>query len=119
MSGYDPISAAIRLCARLNVAGFPARSGGMVISLSTRFEAPVNDCDRNTDIEVLARMAARLAGRDPDEHLRMELAEVVAFDDVLWRYPDFLDRAEAAYEMLHCYPFVQSDQPAEQSVSAL
>ena len=119
MSGYDPISAAIRLCARLDVAGHPARSGGLVISLSNRIEALVNDCDRNTDIEVLARMAARLAGRDPDEHLRMELAEVVAFDDVLWRYPDFLGRAEAAYEMLLCYPFVQDEKPAEQSVSAL
>ena len=93
--------------------------GGLVVSLFTRFEAPVNDCDRNTDIEMLARMAARLAGRDPDEHLRMELAEVVAFDDVLWRYPDFLTRAEAAYEMLHCYPFVQSEQPAEQSIGPL
>jgi hypothetical protein len=25
---------------------------------------------------------------------------VVAFDDVMWRYPDFLTRAEAAYDAL-------------------
>ena len=58
-------------------------------------------CDaRLVDIEALAKMAARLAGRDPDEHVRLELADVIAFDDVMWRYPDFLARAEAAYELL-------------------
>ncbi len=45
-------------------------------------------------------MAARLAGRDPDEHLRMILGDVTAFDDVIWRYPDFLKRAESAYVLL-------------------
>ena len=45
-------------------------------------------------------MAARHAGRDPDEHFRFKLAHVVAFDDVMWRYPDFVARAEAAYEIL-------------------
>jgi hypothetical protein len=55
---------------------------------------------RVEDLETLARMAARLAGRDPDEHLKLELANVIAFDDVIWRYPDFLTRAEAAYELL-------------------
>ena len=55
---------------------------------------------RLADIETLAKMAARHAGRDPDEHLRLKLADVVAFDDVMWRYPDFLARAEAAYEAL-------------------
>ena len=45
-------------------------------------------------------MAARHAGRDPDEHLRLKLADVVAFDDVMWRYPDFVARAEAAYDAL-------------------
>lgn len=47
-----------------------------------------------------SRMAARMAGRDPDEHLKIALAEVVPFDDLLWRYPDFLTRAEAAYHAL-------------------
>ena len=51
---------------------------------------------RLADIEVLARMAARLAGRDPGEHVRLKLGDVVVFDDVMWRYPDFLARAEAA-----------------------
>ena len=55
---------------------------------------------RLADIETLAKMAARHAGRDPDEHLRLQLADVVAFDDVMWRYPDFVARAEAAYEAL-------------------
>ena len=55
---------------------------------------------RSVDIETLAKMAARHAGRDPDEHVRLKLADVVAFDDVMWRYPDFLARAEAAYDAL-------------------
>ena len=55
---------------------------------------------RMADIEVLARMAARLAGRDPDEHVVLRLGDVVAFDGLLWRYPDFLARAEAAYAQL-------------------
>ncbi len=45
-------------------------------------------------------MAARLAGRDPDEHVVLRLGDVVAFDGLLWRYPDFLARAEAAYAQL-------------------
>lgn len=56
--------------------------------------------ERSADIETLARMAARLAGRDPDEYLKMTLGEVTAFDDYIWRYPDFLNRAEAAYALL-------------------
>lgn len=60
----------------------------------------MNDQLRTEHIETLARVAAELAGRDPDEHLRLELGDVVAFDDVMWRYPDFLARAEAAYDVL-------------------
>ena len=56
--------------------------------------------ERNAVIETLARTAARLAGRDPDEYLKMVLGEVTAFDDYIWRYPDFLNRAEAAYALL-------------------
>lgn len=56
--------------------------------------------ERSEDIKTLARMAARLAGRDPDEHVILKLAGMVAFDDQLWRYPDFLTRAETAYEAL-------------------
>jgi len=52
------------------------------------------------DIETLARMAARLAGRDPDEHLKMALGEVVPFEGPMWTYPDFLVRAGAAYHAL-------------------
>ena len=55
------------------------------------------------DIEMLARMAARLAGRDPDEDARIEIGGVVAFDDVMWRYPDFLARADAAYHVLEMH----------------
>jgi hypothetical protein len=60
----------------------------------------MNDQQRLADLEMLARMAARLAGRNPDEHLKMALADVIPFEDVLWRYPDFLVRAETAYEAL-------------------
>ncbi len=60
----------------------------------------MNDQWRTEHIEALARIAAELAGRDPDEHLRLKLGDVVAFDDVMWRYPDFLARAEAAYDVL-------------------
>jgi hypothetical protein len=51
-------------------------------------------------IETLARVAARLAGRDPDDHATITLGNVMAFDDLMWRYPDFLARAEAAYRLL-------------------
>ena len=51
-------------------------------------------------VEQLARMAARLAGRDPDELVRIEFAGDVAFEGAIWRYPDFLARAHAAYEVL-------------------
>lgn len=51
-------------------------------------------------IETLARLAARIAGRDPDDHAGIKLGDVMAFDDLTWRYPDFLARAEAAYRLL-------------------
>ena len=56
--------------------------------------------ERNTDLETLARMAARHAGRDPDEPQTIRLGDSVVFDDVTWRYPDFMARAEAAYAVL-------------------
>ena len=55
---------------------------------------------KRADLETLARIAARLAGRDPDERVTMTLGEIVPFDDVMWRYPDFLSRAERAYTVL-------------------
>jgi hypothetical protein len=55
---------------------------------------------RTTDLEVLARMAARLAGRNPDEHLTLSLGGVIPFDGPVWRYPDFITRAESAYRAL-------------------
>jgi PAS fold len=51
-------------------------------------------------IEMLARLAARIAGRDPDDHATIALGDLMAFDDLIWRYPDFLARAEAAYRLL-------------------
>jgi hypothetical protein len=56
--------------------------------------------DSCADIEILARMAARHAGRDPDERVEMTLAGEAIFNGLIWRYPDFLTRAEAAYEAL-------------------
>ena len=61
----------------------------------------MSDDQRLADIEALAKIAARLAGRDPDEHVRLNLGGVVAFDDVMWRYPDFMTRAETAYAALN------------------
>ena len=52
------------------------------------------------ELETLARMAAQLAGRDPDRRYTIKLGDLIAFDDVAWRYPDFLIRAEAAYAAL-------------------
>jgi hypothetical protein len=61
----------------------------------------VDDDQKLIDIETLARMAARLAGRDPDQHVEVRLGKDVAFNDAAWRYPDFLKRAAAAYKLLH------------------
>ena len=63
------------------------------------------DAQKSADIETLARIAARLAGRDPDVHVEIRLGEVVAFSDVAWRYPDFIARAEAAYVLLDTVGF--------------
>ena len=60
----------------------------------------MGELQRCADIELLARMAARLAGRDPDEYITVELGKFIAFDGLVWRYPDFLARAEAAYGVL-------------------
>jgi hypothetical protein len=60
----------------------------------------MNDAQNSADIETLARIAARLAGRDPDRHLTIKVADVFVFDDLTWRYPDFLLRAQAAYDVL-------------------
>jgi hypothetical protein len=52
------------------------------------------------DIEALAKMAARLAGRDPEQHVKVELAGASGFEGPVWCYPDFLTRAKRAYAML-------------------
>jgi hypothetical protein len=60
----------------------------------------MNHPERSVDIEMLAKMAARLAGRNPEELVKLELGEVLAFEGPVWRYPDFLTRAEQAYAVL-------------------
>jgi hypothetical protein len=60
----------------------------------------MDDQQISADIETLAKIAARLAGRDPDEHVKLEWGEVLAFEGPMWRYPDFLARAEQAYAIL-------------------
>jgi hypothetical protein len=60
----------------------------------------MSDAQKSADLETLARMAARLAGRDPDEHVQVKLGEVIAFAGPVWRYPDFLARAASAYRAL-------------------
>ena len=57
-------------------------------------------------LEVLAGMAARLAGRDPDQNI-WRLGEFVAFNGLMWRYPDFLARAEAACEASEALPLTR------------
>ena len=63
----------------------------------------MSNIEKDQVIEMLARIAARLAGRDPNEEAKVEFGGVVAFDDVMWRYPDFLARANAAYHVLEMY----------------
>ena len=58
------------------------------------------DPSKDFDLEMLACLAARLAGQDPTRLARIKFGSVVAFEDFVWRYPDFLARAEAAYRIL-------------------
>jgi hypothetical protein len=60
----------------------------------------MRSCAKSRDLELLARMAARLAGRVPGRRVTIRIGDMVAFDDAAWRYPDFLIRAEAAYQAL-------------------
>jgi hypothetical protein len=67
----------------------------------------MSDQEYPSDIETLARMAASLAGRDPDQFVSLKLGEVLVFKGVMWRYPDFLIRAQAAFDLLNirCFEF--------------
>ena len=69
-------------------------------SAASFFVAKVATIKRSEHIEALARMAARLAGREPDEQISLTLGQETAFEGPVWRYPDFIARAEAAYEVL-------------------
>jgi hypothetical protein len=60
----------------------------------------MSEVQRQADIETLARIAARLGGRNPDEHVRVKIGCEIAFEGEVWRYPDFLRRAEEAYSLL-------------------
>jgi len=77
-----------------------AANGGFAGAVSV---PPMDDFQRQTDIETLARMAARLAGRDPDSRITVKIGDLVVFDNVVWCYPDFLRCAEVAYAAL-CAP---------------
>lgn len=55
---------------------------------------------RLADLEMLARIAARRAGRDPDERVSMILVGVTVFEGPVWQYPDFMGRAEEALAIL-------------------
>jgi hypothetical protein len=57
----------------------------------------MDEPQRQMDIKVLAMMAARLAGRDPEQLVKVEVAD---FEGPIWRYPDLLERAEKAYALL-------------------
>ena len=62
--------------------------------------ARLDETGRLAAIECLARMAAEFAGRDPDAKVKIELAEKVVFDDEMWRYPAFIQRAQTALAAL-------------------
>jgi hypothetical protein len=72
----------------------------VVIAPAHRAVRVMDDQEKLADIETLARMAARLAGRDPDEHVKLAWGKILAFEGPVWRYPDFLQRAEQAYALL-------------------
>jgi len=78
-----------------NVVAFTRKRTG-----KARSSPPAREAAKLADLELLARMAARLAGRDPDEHVIIKLAGLTAFEGMMWRYPDFLGRAQEAYDML-------------------
>jgi len=61
----------------------------------------LGDLQYEEDVRTLAKMAARLAGRDPDQLVCIKFADSVVFDDLLWRYPDFLNRAKIALALLN------------------
>ena len=67
---------------------------------SADFRATEEATLRTADIEALARIAARMAGEDPDDHATIRYGDFIAFNDAMWRYPDFMIRAEAAYQVL-------------------
>lgn len=64
------------------------------------YPCSMSETQRLADVESMARIAARLAGRDPDEHVSVVVGGVTVFHDVMWRYPDFLARAKEAYSVL-------------------
>ena len=77
-----------------------SRCGTRVRPESPIAAAAMDEQQKFADLKTLARMAARLAGRDPDERLIVKVGETIAFEDFAWRYPDFTKRAEAAYKLL-------------------
>jgi hypothetical protein len=64
----------------------------------------MSETQRLADIEMLARMAARLAARDPDERATLKIGQVTVYEGEMWRYPDFLGRAKEAYDVLRRSP---------------
>ena len=60
----------------------------------------MNEQQKFADVKALAMMAARLAGRDPEQQIAVRIAGRLVFEGLVWRYPDFLQRAEKAYELL-------------------
>ena len=80
--------------------GFTSREVKQVYS-APRIGCVMEDEQTSADVEMLARMAARFAGRDPEEHVEIRISDSVVFSGPAWRYPDFLGRAEAAYQLLH------------------
>jgi len=60
----------------------------------------MSDTQKFADVETLARMAARLAGRNPDERVTMKIGQLMVYEGETWRYPDFLGRAKEAYDVL-------------------
>ena len=60
----------------------------------------MDDQEKFADLKSLARMAARLEGRDPDERIEVRAGNTIVFAGVAWRHPDYLKRAASAYDYL-------------------
>jgi hypothetical protein len=66
-------------------------------------------------LEILAKMAARSAGYDPDRSLVGQGGELLDLGGLAWEHPKFVAKAESAYAILTALPYpgeLDLDSPA-------